>query len=376
MDGQLLVVGVDPGITAAYAALNLDGEIVRLKSSKNLNLGVMLKELSDAGKVVVVGTDVKYSPKFVEKMCSRLNARLVAPREDMKVGLKSRLTMEYKCRDAHQRDALAAALVAYHEVRPLVMKVNEFLKREGKEHLSHSVMLLALNGVSLRRSLELLEQKSVERLKRKRERRKVKPSTTLFEVNARLSRENGMLQGEVAGLKLRLERMSENLSRLVEEKAGKALRIKQVRIDEEKRKVVEYGKKVMFLREEVADLKRVLLSVNNKVVAKRLRNLGASEVEGNVGGDDKVIFVDDPSVFSERALEVLRGRVETIIYRGKVPRVVAEKPFHFVGMGEVHVEVRENFVVVDANELKKEKEKSDVLYKVVKEYQEERGALV
>ena len=80
MQDQLLIVGIDPGITAAYAALNTKGELIKLKSEKHLNLNMIVHELTQAGKIIAVGTDGKYSPKFVEIFCSRLGSKLISPK--------------------------------------------------------------------------------------------------------------------------------------------------------------------------------------------------------------------------------------------------------------------------------------------------------
>src|SRR3989344_4814186 len=96
MQDQLLIIGIDPGITAAYAALNTKGELVKLKSEKNLSLNAIVNELTQAGRIIAVGTDVKYSPKFVEKFCSRLSAKLISPKEDMKIGYKKRLAENFR----------------------------------------------------------------------------------------------------------------------------------------------------------------------------------------------------------------------------------------------------------------------------------------
>ena len=41
-ENKLIVVGIDPGTTTAYAILDLEGNIVVLKSSKNLGLSGVL----------------------------------------------------------------------------------------------------------------------------------------------------------------------------------------------------------------------------------------------------------------------------------------------------------------------------------------------
>src|SRR3989338_2158424 len=181
MQKQLIIVGIDPGITTAYAILDLKGTLLNLKSSKLLTLYIMIEEIVEVGKVVVVGTDVKYSPHYIEKFAAKLNAKLIHPKEDIPVGFKTRITKEFKVRDAHQRDALTAALLAWKEIESLVKKVGEILKEEGKEHLFDEVLQLALKGMNIADAVKTLEIKPQKKLAKKRIRIKVKKSFRLIE---------------------------------------------------------------------------------------------------------------------------------------------------------------------------------------------------
>ena len=178
MRQDLIIVGIDPGITTAYAILDVDGHIRKLKSSKELALNNLLAEITNEGKVLVIGADVKRIPGLIEKFSAKVGAKVILPEEDMKVGFKERLTKDFRCKDAHQRDALIGALHAYSEIRPLIEKVNVFLKREGKEHLSYEVMILALRGTPLRTAIALLEEEKNKESKRKRIRKKIKRSVS------------------------------------------------------------------------------------------------------------------------------------------------------------------------------------------------------
>ncbi|MEK6860977.1 MAG: DUF460 domain-containing protein, partial [Nanoarchaeota archaeon] len=95
-NSELLIVGLDPGITTGYAVLNIKGELIRLKSSKKLTISSIIDEIINDGKVVMVGTDVKYVPKYIEKFASKFNAKIIHPDYDMKVGFKTRLTENFK----------------------------------------------------------------------------------------------------------------------------------------------------------------------------------------------------------------------------------------------------------------------------------------
>ena len=50
MEKKLLIAGIDPGTTTAYALLDLKGNIVRVESSKEFNLNTLIKKITDIKK--------------------------------------------------------------------------------------------------------------------------------------------------------------------------------------------------------------------------------------------------------------------------------------------------------------------------------------
>ena len=70
----LLIVGIDPGTTSAYAILDIDGRLVRMCSAKNKSFSNIVTEIVDFGKVLIVGTDKKKSPEFVQRFAVKTGA--------------------------------------------------------------------------------------------------------------------------------------------------------------------------------------------------------------------------------------------------------------------------------------------------------------
>src|SRR3989338_7900791 len=106
---KLLIVGIDPGITTAYAVLDIESNLIELKSSKQLDLKILISEVMKIGKVVLVGTDKVKVPSLVESFATKLGARIVNPDEDLKVDEKRKMTQNFSFDDEHQGDALASA---------------------------------------------------------------------------------------------------------------------------------------------------------------------------------------------------------------------------------------------------------------------------
>lgn len=160
MERKLLVVGIDPGITTGYALLDINGKLLKLGSTKQLNLGSLIFWITKHGKVVVVGSDVKPVSKFVESFSKRVGAKLIYPKESLKIVEKKRLINNYNVEDSHQRDALSAALFAYKKIRSLLNKVDIHLSRKEKEAFSDDVkrLLLTKKGGSIIKILKILEK--------------------------------------------------------------------------------------------------------------------------------------------------------------------------------------------------------------------------
>lgn len=371
MQDQLLIVGIDPGITAAYAALNTKGELIKLKSQKHLNLNTIVTELVQAGKIIAVGTDVKYSPKFVDKFCSRLGVKLISPSEDMKVGYKVRLTEDFRHHNDHQRDALAGALHAYHEIKPLLQKVELYVKREGKEHLTVEVTLLALKGMPITEAVRHLEERKEEIKYKKRIRSKVKKSTAILELNNMLQRENERLKNEVFHLQEKMESLAQNEDARLHEKMKKMLDIKEKKIAESHKILEQQKQNVANLNKKIQQLNNLLFSTKNKKIIKNLKNLGWNEVQ-KIEHQDSIIFVDDVNIFSEKSWEELKKYVNTIIFKAHPSKVILNQPFHFINAKDVQCEEYETFAVVNSESIEKEKQKTNILSKIVQEYREER----
>src|SRR3989344_1883100 len=126
---KLLIVGIDPGTTKSYAVLDINGDILEVKSSKKFNENIITKEVFKFGKPVLIGTDVKKVPGFVEKIASSLGARVFKPeinlqgRHKIKLVKKFLKKKDFEIKNKHENDALISAVLAYKSVKPLLKKI-------------------------------------------------------------------------------------------------------------------------------------------------------------------------------------------------------------------------------------------------------------
>ena len=128
---RYLIVGIDPGTTTAVAALDLDGNLMHLESSRQMNMSGVIEALYRVGKPLVVASDVQEMPYSVEKIRRAFSAVAYTPRQDTSVEAKLSLTAGFPYANVHERDALSAALDAFHQYEA---KFRNLIKRVPPGH--------------------------------------------------------------------------------------------------------------------------------------------------------------------------------------------------------------------------------------------------
>ncbi|MEK6922835.1 MAG: DUF460 domain-containing protein [Nanoarchaeota archaeon] len=141
------IIGLDPGSKVGYAVLDLEGNLIEVDSFKG-GIDRTISEIHKHGKVLLIGTDVMRVPKFVKKVSSQLGARVIAPEYDLLYCEKKKKTNRYlrkiniKLKDRHQLAALAAALIAYRQVKGLFNKIDNEIKDESVSSKVKSLVLI------------------------------------------------------------------------------------------------------------------------------------------------------------------------------------------------------------------------------------------
>lgn len=115
------------------AILDLDREVVRLKSSKGFSLHKILEFLEEECTPMVIASDVFPAPKLLGKVAAAFSARLHEPAESLSRRTKSRLVRAFDLseRERHKKDALAAAVSAYESISPMLKKIEIRFLRHG-----------------------------------------------------------------------------------------------------------------------------------------------------------------------------------------------------------------------------------------------------
>jgi predicted RNase H-like nuclease (RuvC/YqgF family) len=143
---RYLIVGIDPGTTTAVAALDLDGNLLHLASSRQMNMGDVVESLCRVGKPLIIASDVQEMPYSVEKIRRAFSAVAYTPKQDVSVEIKVELAADFPYGNDHERDALSAALDAYRQYRH---KFQNLLKRIPPGHDLDEVRARVIRGQSL-----------------------------------------------------------------------------------------------------------------------------------------------------------------------------------------------------------------------------------
>src|SRR3989344_1995899 len=162
-ENNLIVVGIDPGTTTGYAILDLQGNIISLRSSKNLGLNSLLEEILKEGKAIAVGTDKAKSPNLVELFSTKIGARVFHPKEDLRVEEKRELIKDFEAKVGHEADALAAALFAFNRIKGILDRIDSYARENNKTAIKAKIAdLVITKEVSIRESVDIIENPDKE----------------------------------------------------------------------------------------------------------------------------------------------------------------------------------------------------------------------
>jgi len=162
---RFFILGIDPGTTAAICLLSLDGRVHLLKSGKSFTRADIIRLVYEHGIPVMVATDVPRIPHFVEKIGKTLNAKIYAPSRPIPVADKQELARELsdvRIRNAHERDALTAAVYAYRSMLPKFQQIEHKVREEQIALDRSHLKALVLKGMSINEAISSLVREESE----------------------------------------------------------------------------------------------------------------------------------------------------------------------------------------------------------------------
>ena len=203
---RYLIVGVDPGIVTAVAAIDLHGRPIFVYSRKGLDRAEIISLVKRHGIPVLIATDVTPAPESVKKLAASLGVPLYTPPSSLTVDEKQELVSSYATLhrlsrlNTHERDALAAALRAYREYMGKFRQIEANASRYPAEISIENLKASVVKGASIAEAIEaeierlLVEKppKPIRSIRRGANRQHTSPNNTdehiLEELNAMKAR--------------------------------------------------------------------------------------------------------------------------------------------------------------------------------------------
>lgn len=387
---QLLIVGVDPGTTVGFAAIDFEGRIIKTHSDKNLDLNILISEVIKLGRPLIVASDKEHNPEFVSKAAIKMGAKMISPDYDLKVDEKRRSVDGFKTKNQHEIDALASAFFAYRKITPLLNKINIFVEHYKKQHIKQGLIELVVGkGLCIKDAVEILEEPKKEEIKIIKEvveEKKLEEGDfiELFKKYKGAKREiallkdhNKKLREKADSLKRGYEYMFRQVSKAsVDKRMQSLLEFKERRINVLDRQLRFKEDEIKGLQNETTLLLYFLANMNTNLLLKKLDNLGLNEYEKKKGllgiKEGDILLVKDTDIYSEKTIDLLRGKISVVIYKKPLSKKVENAlPFTFIDAGSVDIDENEYFGIVSKEGLEKAKSKKGILDKIISDYKKE-----
>ena len=383
-NSKLLVVGIDPGTTTAYAVLDLSGNVVSVKSAKNLGINALLAEVMQLGKIVIIGTDKAKIPSLVENFSAKTGARIIYPKEDLRVYEKRDMIMNFKTDNEHQDDALASSLFAFRRIKPILERIDSYAKGNNKEGIKDNIIDLVLTKeVSIRESADIIEnydkeetriiKKAIEeKTLRQNDFLKLYRIAKMYEKEFMLlKRQNDNLKTQLKGLERKYSYLDpKSIATKIDKKFQRNILFKEKNIDFLEKEIGRKNDEIRKLYGSIRKLNNVLSRIDNLVVLKKLDNLGSTEFNRkqhllNIAKND-VLLVDNPNIISNEVVGFLKGKVGIIITKVPASSKIRQKcGITFVNLEGISIEDTNLFAFASKKEIENILKSKDVLNLII-----------
>jgi hypothetical protein len=379
----LLIVGIDPGTTAGYAAIDVRGAIVAAKAAKEFSADAMIAELRSLGSVFLVGTDKAKAPAFVDTVATQLGAKISVPAEDLRVAEKRALTEKFPHANSHEMDALAAAVMAFRKHERLFSRIECFLAEKKNPAFADAMKeMVVRQGISIRAAFDFLtapEKKEAQIVRRAETGRTLSKEDywRLYDAFAVAQGEKELLQRQnrkLANLAKRLKRKNS----LLRERVKPETRVIRPtgELEQARNTINELRHRLEQTLVRQQRLHGILLHPEKYVIAKRLASLGydeyrrAERVLGFRKGD--VLFVEDINSCSSRALDELAGLIDLAVsVKPALPKTAGQLPFTVLSASEIPHTQDEYFVFLDRPAVQKARADRELLRKLIADYRQD-----
>jgi hypothetical protein len=378
----LLIIGVDPGTTLGYAIINDKGEFITSGSGKDFGMSELINNIISFGRPLIVGCDKNPPPWFAESLAVKLGAKLFFPRHDLRVNEKRELVKSYDVRlNAHEIDALSSAVFALGKHKHFFGKIERFLEDKSKQELEEAVKLIMVRNenLPLEAALNMAEQKDKEKITETP--KQIVKETEKSAFSDKMLRE---MQEKI----ILLEEESRELKHLINEKDNLIRKLSKRVLSAPKEELVDYKEKrikhytkqlkehtrlMEHYEKELRRMNEFIASIGNNLLVKKLKDFGQEEFASkkflSISQGD-ILFVQNPSNFSQKVINDLKGKVKVILTYN-IPKKW-EAGFVFIKPEGIIIRESSNFAIADKSAIEEALRKKDILKNIVEEYRKER----
>lgn len=250
MSKKPLIIGIDPGSTSAVAAINLQGEIELLHSSKNFPPSQIIEKIIEKGKPIVVTSDKAKMPSKVDKIASSLGAETYIPDRDLEQEKKKELGQG---ENSHEIDAAASAINAYNNMQREIRKIEKFSNQLEEEKTVIADRYFSDKPIRQKKQQE--EEKEIEETKidveeSRPEKEEVDPEKQRMEAKIQnLEEQINELKSEMGEMEAENDRLRGKVDKLREEERQEVL--KEQEITRREAKLKKKNQKIEELEEKL-----------------------------------------------------------------------------------------------------------------------------
>ena len=404
----LAIIGLDPGTTSGYVILDLNGQMIKSYSAKELSLSLVISQIIEHCQPIITATDKAKLPSFVEEFSRKLGTVIVTPDEDLSKEEKRKLISGFNSGlnisriaaplntnnihlDAHQQDSLAAAVYAYKKYSPKLEKINHFIQMHNLEDKRAEFTQLAFKEeLNFQVIKDLLTKKNVEEKMIKQvikdDKITKKDFLRLYEKLLIIKKENAVLVNKISQLNSNLNSAKKTHFFLDKKSANFNQRVDGLlKVKEDRMKFQEQEMDRLKARIEAQDGKILLLysfigQLQDKQLLKKLDNLGQKEFSAKNNilkvKDNDCLLIYRPEIYSESVLEQLKEKNIVLVSSKKFPPLIQQR-FATVLLGkagDIGIDFIENehFALMDRKKIEDNLPKKIFIEKIIAESKEER----
>jgi hypothetical protein len=310
-----IIVGIDPGTTSAFAAISFDFNILKVKSKKEYSLGELISDIYELGNPIIVGTDKKEVPSFIKEFSQKTGARIYSPKYDTKKGEKRALVSTSRfskiAKNTHETDALASAIYAYNDYKPLIVKINQYVEKNNKQEIFDKILMKVITQeLSIVQAVLEIEKKPIKQIQK------------IKKIHIQKEKILTSEQKEIFLLKKVIEELRE-------ERVPKEVKQKKIDIDKHMKELVAFKEKRIhflennnrLLRKEIRAKDKIIKKLDSfiaqtkdSVLIKKIQTLGSEDYNKCKIATDDILLVDDIRIYSEKVIKEIKDKVKIIIY--------------------------------------------------------------